>query len=118
MKMTKRKPKKNYPKTFRLSLDPPFWKMSKRKQLFFFRDYFPKSVSQNTNGEVGTIQTVHSIEELIEAECLPKNWLAVVQLVAIQQVGKLLPANPLDWCRWTGGRKMSSIFRRVLLPNG
>ena len=78
----------------------------------------PQPVGQNTKGEVGTLQTVHSIEELIEAECLPKNWLAVVQLVAIQQVGKLLPANPLDWCRWTGEGKCHQYLEGLLLPNG
>ena len=45
LKMSKRKPKKNYLKTFGFGLDPPphpFWTMSKRKQLFS-QDYFPQS---------------------------------------------------------------------------
>ena len=38
------KAQKNYPKTFGFRFDPaPFWKMSKRKQLFFADD-FPKNI--------------------------------------------------------------------------
>ena len=41
--MSKRRTKKNYPKTFGFGLDPPPFLDNVRKEAAFFLDYFPKS---------------------------------------------------------------------------